>query len=171
MRQVKPLLWITTLAGVWLLTSFDTVSDRYREWIPYFMKRAELEKSVFVDTGTREMVNPGKIWIAGDSIYVVERYKGVHVIDNTDPANPRQAGFLVAPGCMDVAVKGGVLYLDNAVDLVSFDLARRAETSRLKNYFPEPVSPAGDRYNRGGSEMILVGWKQSTINDEEERRR
>jgi hypothetical protein len=157
------------LAGVGLLTSFDTVPDRYRGWTPYFMERADLEKSVSRSDGVREMVSPGKIWIASDRIYVVERYKGVHVIDNADPAHPAPVGFIVAPGCMDVAVKGDIIYLDNAVDLVAFDMAAGVETARLKNYFPEPVSPVGDHYYGGSSRMILVGWKQITKQEERGR--
>ncbi len=147
------------LVGVWLLCASDIAPDS--KWTPYFMERSELERSVFFANETKQMVNPGKIWVDGDDIYVVERYKGVHIIDNTDPANPRQTGFIVAPGCMDVAVRNNLIYLDNAVDLVTFDMEARVETGRLKNYFPEPVSPEGDRYYNHSSEMILVGWKQT----------
>ncbi len=172
MGRAKPVLWCAILAGVWLLTSSDIVPSQYSGWTPYFMQRADLEKSVFMAPETRELVDPGKLWIAGDKIYVVERYKGVHIIDNSDPANPRPTGFLVAPGCMDVALHGNVIYLDNAVDLVAFNLTSGTETSRLRNYFPEPASPAGDRYynssNRDG--MILVGWRQITKTKKEEGR-
>ena len=167
MKRVRPFLWGILLAGVWMLSSSDVVPDRYGGWTPYFMQRAELEKSVKLAPGAREMVDPGKLWIAGDKIYVVERYKGVHIIDNSDPTDPRPAGFLIAPGCMDVALRGEVIYLDNAVDLVAFDLTTGSVTSRLKDYFPQPASPRGDRYHNyqpGG--MIVVGWRQATENRE-----
>ncbi|MDR2882859.1 MAG: hypothetical protein LBU98_03685 [Alistipes sp.] len=163
MKRVKPLVWGVLLAGVWMLASSDVMPDRYGGWAPYFMQRADLERSVKMAPEAREMVDPGKLWIAGDKIYVVERYKGVHIIDNSDPANPRPTGFLIAPGCMDVALRGDVIYLDNAVDLVAFDLSTGAETSRLRNYFPPPASPVGDRYHNfdyGSSDMIPVGWKR-----------
>jgi hypothetical protein len=160
MRKLKSVLWGAGLVAVWLLSSSDVAPYSYRGWTPYFMKRAELEKSVRA-AEAREMVNPGKIWIEGNTIYVVERYKGVHTIDNTDPKNPKTTGFLVAPGCMDIAVKGSVIYLDNAIDLVAWDTASGAVTARLKNYFPQPASPAGDRYYGDPDQgMILVGWKQ-----------
>ena len=168
MGRVKPILWGVLLAGVWLLTSSDVVPLRYGEWTPYFMQRADLEKSVKMAPEARELVDPGKLWITGDKIYVVERYKGVHIIDNSDPTNPRPTGFIIAPGCMDVALSGNIIYLDNAVDLVAFDTASATVTTRLRNYFPEPTSPAGDRYHNNGnsSGMILVGWKQITKTQE-----
>ncbi len=149
--------------GVWLVCTSDIAPVQYSGWTPYFMKRAELENSVFpAADGAREMVDPGKIWVTDSRIYVVERYKGVHVIDNTDPANPVREGFIVAPGCMDVAIKDGIIYLDNAVDLVAFDLTAGTVTKRLKNYFPEPLSPTGHKFHGDdSSDMILVGWKQA----------
>jgi hypothetical protein len=169
MARLKPYLWGVALLGVWLFTSSDAVPDMYGGWKPYFMERSELEKSVFWSSVPRTMVDPGKLALDESRIYIVERYRGVHVIDNSNPANPRPTGFLIAPGCMDVAVKDGVIYVDNAVDLVAFDLEAGVETKRLRHYFQEPVSPTGDRYWNSSSDMILVGWKQ-TANAEEERR-
>jgi hypothetical protein len=160
MRQLKPFLAGAMLLAVWLLASSDIMPDRFYGWIPYFMKRSELEKSVSLLNEARAMTNPGKIWVANDIIYVVERYKGVHIIDNSDPVNPKNSGFIVAPGCMDVAIKDHYIYLDNAVDLVTLDLNTGRETSRLKDYFPEPVSPTGLHYSAHSSDMILVGWKR-----------
>ncbi|MDR1670910.1 MAG: hypothetical protein LBR57_00125 [Alistipes sp.] len=166
MGRAKPFIWGAMLMGVWLVASSDVAPNPYAGWTPYFMERSELEKSVF-RTQSKEMLSPGKIWTDDENglIFVVERYKGVHIIDNSDPSNPSPAGFIVAPGCMDVAVKGDVIYLDNAVDLVAFDMAANnglgQETERLENWFTEPVSPVGERYNNRSSNMILVGWKQA----------
>jgi hypothetical protein len=166
MKKFKLFLWGAALTAVWLLSSSDIAPNRYNYWSPFFMKRAELEKSVHI-APAREMVDPGKIWIAGDAIYVVERYKGVHKIDNSNPSSPKAVSFLVAPGCMDIAVKDNMIYLDNAVDLVAWDMNAARVTERLKNYFPEPVSPTGSVYlNHRDEGLILVGWS----NDYEEGR-
>ncbi len=158
MKRLKPLLFVVVLTGFWLLASSDVQPDHYT---PYFMERAELEKSIRLETSPRDMVNPGKIWIAGNTVYIVERYKGVHIIDNTDN-NLQQKGFIIAPGCMDVAVKGNIIYLDNAVDLVAVDLTTGRETKRLKNFFPEHISPESSRYGDYGrdQDLILVGWEK-----------
>jgi hypothetical protein len=130
-------------------------------YTPVFMERSELERSVFYSDGARDLVNPGKIYYKHPYIYVSERYKGVHVINNSDPANPRREGFIVAPGAIDMAVKGATLYLDNAVDLVAFDLGTKQVTERLKNIFPEPISPDGlYNYITPPDGYVLVGWKK-----------
>ncbi len=165
MRWLKPFVFTVTMAAVWLVASSDVAPDRYDGYRPYFMERKELERSVFYADGARDMVNPGKIWVDGSVIFIVERYKGVHIIDNSNPGSPVQTGFIVAPGCMDVATKGGIIYLDNAVDLVAFDLSSGVVTERLKNYFPEPASPNGQRWYNYLPDKIVVGWKNGNTDN------
>jgi hypothetical protein len=75
-------------------------------------------------------------------------------------------GFIVAPGCIDMAMKGDVLYLDNAVDLVAFDFAIKQVTERIRNVLPEPAAPNktvyyyGDRSGKG-KDLVLVGWEST----------
>lgn len=158
MRRLKPFAFFLTLAGVWLLCASDT-APYYYNYVPWFMKRADLKNSVFYSAGGRDMQEPGKIWVLGDKIFVNEKYKGVHIIDNTDPSSPERVGFIVAPGCIDMAVKDDIIYVDNAIDLVAFDMVRNKETGRIPNYFPELRSPEG--YSAyPPSDMVVVGWKK-----------
>jgi hypothetical protein len=137
--------------------------NEYAVWIPIFMKRADLEQSVKYATESRPLKNPGKIYCKDHYIYVNELYKGVHVINNSNPAHPVNEGFIIVPGCIDMAVKGNILYVDNAVDLVAFDLITKQVTQRIKEVLPEPSSPGYWNYypyNRP-KDMILVGWKDN----------
>ncbi len=166
-RRVKLLGFFILLAGVWLLASSDVAPPPASYYVPYYMELSELRKSVSYTSGKREMQNPGKIWIrdGGSEIFIVERYKGVHIIDNSTPAAPVQTGFIIAPGCMDVALKGSIIYLDNAIDLVAFDLDSREVTERIKDFFPEPSNPAGDsRYYPTPSNLVRVGWQKVNAN-------
>jgi hypothetical protein len=63
------------------------------------MTRADLEKSVFYQPVGRNLEDPGKIYYKFPYIYVNEKYKGIHLINNSDPQNPVKEGFIVAPGC------------------------------------------------------------------------
>lgn len=134
------------------------------KYVPVFMTRTDLEKSVSYKEGKREMKDPGKIYIHGDRIFVNEKYKGVHIIDNSNPANPLQTGFILAPGCIDMAVKENIIYMDNAVDFVAFDMQNKTETKRIKNFFPERKnSPDGSNYDSGHNrpkDYILIGWRK-----------
>lgn len=133
------------------------------DYVPVFMSIDELRASVRYEAGGRDMLNPGKIYYKSPYIYVSERYKGVHVINNTDPSNPIKEGFILAPGCIDMAVNGDVLYIDNAIDLVSFDLLKKEVTSRVVDVFPEPLSPSGGMYyGDRPAGTVLVEWLSSS---------
>ncbi len=159
----KSILFSLLLLGLGTALLLRGESLRYDRYTPLFMKRADLEKSVSWEDAARTMADPGKIYVRGTELFINEKYKGVHVVDNSDPTNPRFKAFIVAPGCIDMAVKGDILYLDNAVDLVAFDLNARQVTERIKNFFPEHLAPDGrsGNYWDRPQDMILVGWRDN----------
>jgi hypothetical protein len=149
-----------------LISGFDVEPENF-EYNPIFMLRSELEKSVRLES-PRILVNPGKIYLKDDLIFINEKYIGIHVIDNSNPSEPENIAFLHIDGCIDMAMKDNVLYADNAVDLVSLlvkpDLTGIQVTSRIKNVFPELLSPDGrglsSREQMARPEnSILVRWK------------
>jgi hypothetical protein len=150
---------------VFLMVAFpiDAVNE-YTVWVPIFMKRADLEQSVKYADESRPLKNPGKIYCKDHYIYVNELYKGVHIIDNSNPAHPVNEGFIIIPGCLDIAIKGDILYADNAVDLIAFDLINKQITHRIKEVLPEPPAPGYSNYHpyNHPKDMILVAWKEKT---------
>jgi len=160
MKRFFLLLIVISLSG----SAF--APEREVTWNPVFLSREALDNSVKYISGARDMIRTGKIYYRAPYIYVNERYKGVHVINNTDPYKPVKEGFILAPGCIDMAVKGNILYLDNAVDLVSFDLDSKQVTKRIRNVFPEPLPPEDflfNVYNRPEG-YVLVEWKKNNEN-------
>jgi hypothetical protein len=161
--KFKMLFVPLVVAGIFASTSFTY--PEYWNYIPVFMKRADLEKSVSYLSEGKDLENTGKIYYKSPYIFVNERYKGVHVINNSDPYKPVKEGFIVAPGCIDIAVKGDIMYLDNAVDLVAIDLNTKQVTKRIKNVFPEPLSPENQSFYGYDSsrdpDFILVAWKKN----------
>lgn len=131
------------------------------------MNRTDLEASVKLAGSPKVISNPGKIYLYKNWVFLVEKYKGIHLIDNTDPANPVVKDFLKVPGCLDVAVGNDILYVDNSVDLVgvsvNFNEMKSREVCRKKKVLPEIISPYGyipTNYQRGnrpeGTE--IVAW-------------
>ena len=133
---------------------------------PVFMTRPILEKSI-VFSEARPITNGGKIHTYLDYLFIVENFDGIHILDNSDPANPYKMGFLVCPGAIDVSVKDGVIYVDNAVDLVSIKLTSLPTVEildRVKDVFPEHLPPGAAempeharKENRDAS-YILIKW-------------
>ena len=161
-RKVLIVAMLFALVG---LMAFDVAPPR--EYTPVLLSREDLSRSVF-NQAPQEYSSPGKIYVYNSLILIVDKYKGVHVINNSAPATPVKMGFIHIPGCMDVAVKEGVLFADNAVDLVSVDISTYPEITildRVLNTFPEPTPPGMSyipseysRWNRPRN-TIIVGWE------------
>jgi len=157
-------LWIPAL---YLLVS-GFVFEPLSQYDPVFMLRSEMERSVRLE-GPRDILQPGKIYLKDNFIFINEKYAGIHVIDNTNPLDPENFAFIHVDGCIDMAVKDNVLYADNAVDLIALSLNPQMTgiqvTGRVKNVFPEMQAPDGFgltyRQNQARPQnSILVRWKQ-----------
>jgi hypothetical protein len=123
------------------------------------------------------IVNPGKICLYGDYIFINEIAKGFHVIDNSNPASPRPVAFIHLPGNIDLAIKDNLLFADSYVDLVWFTIdqpAQPAAAGRLEEAFPNVLPPIENEYPMQEVDWkkgVVVGWEVKTITEEEERSR
>lgn len=151
---------------LFILTGFDNEQVYYGPYNPVFMLRSEMEKNVKLE-GPKAILNPGKIYLKDHLIFINEKYRGIHVIDNTNPEDPTNIAFINVDGCIDIAMKNNVLYADNAVDLIAIKLDEHMTeievTERIKNTFPEPVSPEGreltwQERQAAPEDAILVRW-------------
>lgn len=133
------------------------------EYNPVYMSRQELNNSVKFETA-RPLKNTGKIFMKGSYVFVGERYEGVHVIDNRNPRDPKNVGFIAISGNVDVATKGNVLYADNAVDLVAIDISNMPAIQILKRVeesFPEANQvrpPDGGDFQYDASKGYIINW-------------
>lgn len=91
---------------------------------PIVMTYGDLRSSFAVEA-PRSVVKNGKILRYGDLLFITERFAGIHVIDNRDPAHPERLQFLRIPGTVDMACKDGVLFADNTIDLLAIDVSAR----------------------------------------------
>ncbi|MGZ3952066.1 MAG: LVIVD repeat-containing protein [Flavisolibacter sp.] len=120
----------------------------------------EAAKANIKSNAPKTIESPGKIFVYGDYVFLNEFDKGVHIIDNSNPANPIQKAFIDIPGNQDIAVKGNVLYADMYGRLVSVDISDPLNAKLLKDVpdvFPERSYQGGFRAN---STMIILGWEK-----------
>ncbi|HSI90242.1 MAG TPA: hypothetical protein VK927_03955, partial [Adhaeribacter sp.] len=132
---------------------------------PIMMSRSQLEASISMKE-PQPVSSPGKLYKYGHYILINELYKGVHIIDNQNPASPQNVAFVQVPGNVDIAVKNNVLYVDNAVDLVALDLSdvnNIQAGSRIRNAFPKLLPPDGLTFNMEEAgvpkDAVIIGWK------------
>jgi hypothetical protein len=142
--------------------------DRHTDYSPILMTRSQLENSISFHPA-RDFIRPGKIYTKGQYIFINEKFKGVHVIDNINPSNPQKIGFIMVPGSIDIAVKDNSLYVDNATDLVTIDISKINEpkvTDRVVNAFPELIPPDADvvpgNYSSADrpQNTVIISWEK-----------
>jgi hypothetical protein len=163
--------WILAATIFVMLSSLkcnEPFTPIYTAYNPVFMKRADLENSITLNV-PRGLGTPAKIYSKDNYLFVSEAGLGVHIIDNSDQKAPKKTGFLKVLGCYDMAIKGSILYVDNATDLVALDLSNPEKlviTQRIVNAFPEPVPPDNlavrpehSKENRP-TDMVLVKWNK-----------
>ena len=105
---------------------------------PLYMDKASLRAAVRVEPA-RPLDRIGQLHAVGTWLFVGERNRGVHVIDNADPAVPENVGFIRVPGNTEVVVRGTHLYADSYVDLVTLDVSDPANVrvvDRQQDIFP-----------------------------------
>ncbi len=165
---MKKLVFITILTVSFLYFPVMVSKGYYLNtgYEPVLMKRTALENSITADS-PRSLQNPMKIYFKDNYIFISEKYKGIHVIDNSNKTAPENIAFITVPGCIDMAVKNNTLYADNAVDLVAIDISNISnaeEVSRLKHVFPELIPPDNfsvpAKYQVGNrpEHTIIVEW-------------
>ena len=143
MRMQQKYLFISgVLIFISLLQSClkDTCTHSYSyTWFePVYKTPAQVRQSIKSGIAAEVKV-PGKLFIKGHYIFLNEINKGVHIIDNTNPAAPVNKGFINIPGNIDIAVKGNILYADLFTDLVAIDVTDPLNTVTKKiigNVFP-----------------------------------
>jgi len=142
---------------------FQPERRKASEYTPITMTRAELNQSVKIQAA-RALRQTGKIYVRTPYLFINDKYEGVHIIDNTNPANPQKIAFIAVPGCLDMAVKGNSLYVDNAIDLVTINISNPSQPQfikRIESVFPiNVVSPDGYSYDITG-DKIIVGWTRN----------
>lgn len=141
----------------------DKCTSRYSYWEPVYKTKAEVRANI-KNNASKEIERPGKIYIRGNYIFLNEVDKGVHIIDNSNPAAPRQVSFIDIPGNLDMAVKGNILYADFYTDLVAIDISNPQSVLVKKfaeNIFPERVWGNGFSPNPN---MVIADWiKKDTV--------
>ena len=159
-----------------LLLGLSSCRDQYTEVFtansPVYMSYDDLRAAVKT-TGSNDLVNPGKIYFKEGYIFVNEEMKGIHIIDNKNPQNPKNIKFIEVPGNVDIAIKNNILYADSYVDLVAIDISdinNPKEVNRVKDAFPYMTpKPKDENYRLASVDQekgVVIDWEIKKIRQE-----
>ncbi len=132
----------------------------YHRSIPFYLSVSDLRLQAVSLGEPKSLSAPGKIYTYGNYLFINEISKGIHIVDNTNPAIPRFINFINIPGNIDLAVNSDVLYADSYVDLLAFDISDPAlihMVKRVEDVFDEQYS------NR--TKGLILGYKDTVITE------
>lgn len=133
----------------------------YVQLTPIYLTKDEIRAGSLTNEAPRELCNPGQIYYYNQHIFINERGEGVHVINNQDPENPTNIAFLNIPGNDDIAIKNGILYANNYIDLLSIDI-RNFNNATLISRTPDVFEPQWEDVSTG---EVLVEWEQQEVTE------
>jgi hypothetical protein len=126
-------------------------------------------------TSPQPFIDAGKIVTHGQYVFVNEHFKGIHVIDNSDPKMPKDITFISITGNSNFTIKDNILYADNGRHLLVIDITDvknakfvtvikdHYKAEDLRDEYPQGHSGWFECYD--ASKGLLLGWKLTTLND------
>lgn len=169
----KNLLLILFVASLGFQSCEKNNDDsKYADYLvarPLKISKAEFKNSVDI-IAPRPIEESGKIYAYQNYIFVNDKYRGVHVIDNSNPKAPKKVSFIKIAGNVDISVKGDYLYADSITDLMVLDISDINNikiVNRLVNVLRNNIVwPAGaDFFEWEGidySTEMIIGWETVT---------
>ncbi len=168
----KNFLLLLFVASLGFLSCEKNDDDKYADYLvarPLKVSMTEFKNGVDI-IAPKPIEESGKIYAYQNYIFVNDKYRGVHVIDNTDPNDPKKISFIKIAGNVDISIKDDYLYADSITDLVVLDISdinNITIVNRLDNVLRDNIVwPAeADIFENGDIDYeneIIVGWETVT---------
>ncbi|MBX2816809.1 MAG: hypothetical protein KTR24_12455 [Saprospiraceae bacterium] len=150
MKTIQSVLLLLVFSGTMTGCLKDQCEER-RTFVrsdPVYIGEAELHGDISVGPST-QMENPGIIYIYKNYLLINELYRGIHILDNSDPTAPSPLAFINIPGNQHFAVIENQLQANRYNALVTIDISnpqQAEEKSRIENAFEELYFHEGRGY-------------------------
>ncbi len=134
----------------------------------------QFKEEAIAITDPTPIYESGKIYAYKNYIFVNDINRGLHVVDNADPTNPKTISFIKLEGNYDISIKDDRLYADSYGDLVILDIsditnikkAKRIENAIYQEFWCTvgfdvewPQADYFDYSNFDSNTEAIVGWE------------
>lgn len=144
-------------------TTPDLIVEAYR---PVY---GHLSQSSISIKSARPIKNPGKIYVYQHYLLINEKQAGIHIVDNSNAAQPQQLGFIEILGNSDMAIKDDILFADHLGSLVAlksnqFTSIEELGKLPLNNWLLGVPPPSGSYFECvDQSKGIVIAWQKVTV--------
>ncbi|GAB4374647.1 MAG: hypothetical protein Kow0075_00460 [Salibacteraceae bacterium] len=140
----------------------------YMANVPVYADKESLQAEIG-SSNPKPISGAGKIMLKGSYLYLVEPYRGIHVIDNSNPSAPVPISFINLPGVVDIASTGNTLYADSFTDLLIIDITNPLEIKllrKIENVFEQVLPTIDNEYTAVApdpAEGVVIGWRLTKV--------
>ncbi|MEM6395109.1 MAG: hypothetical protein AAF741_02090, partial [Bacteroidota bacterium] len=164
------LICLSITAAMSFTSCLEESCDAYTTYIAYepVVIYPEDYRVEVIPEGPRQICTPSGFYYYQDHLMVIEKNEGLHIIDNENPGNPDFVSFLPIQGAVGLAVYEDVLYINNANDLLTFDLSSIEQPrmlNRVEEAFPA-YSSFSDNSPFGNAGGIIIDYLETEMTQE-----
>lgn len=147
----------------------NALTGKVDAYVPVYNSLSDVQKISVV--AQQPTLLAGKIYAYKNYIFQNDLNTGIHIIDNSDPQNPKKIAFIKIPMTSEIAVKGNYLYANNYVDLVVFNITNAANPQFVKRV-PGVFSATSQKFPTASngyfqcpdvSKGIVIRWELQNI--------
>lgn len=127
--------------------------------------------------GIRATSKAGKIYAYGSYIFQNERNEGIHILDNSNPAQPKKTAFIRIPFNTEMAVRGNYIYANRLNDMLVINIQdplHPAVVKTMADVFPlinqEHPGISGYYVCPDPAKGIVIDWELKTVDNARCRR-
>ena len=164
---MKNVIWTLVVILIVFTGCKDKQFKKYTANVPVYTDfetfRKELGTVKYESAKTIE--KKGNIYFKDNYLFILDNFKGIHIIDNSNPASPVNKGYYAITGITGMAIRNQYLYVNAYVDLIVIDVTNidsPIESGRVENIF-EYAWPSHDpQYPLAEvdpSKGIITGWE------------
>lgn len=118
---------ILVILGILLFTNISCKDELVRTQsftvrVPVFMTAKQIRSQVIRPQAPKSLGSAGRIYLYKNFLLINEPNKGLHIVDNSNPARPIFLNYIQIPGNSDLAINQNMLYADSYMDLLVFNL-------------------------------------------------
>jgi hypothetical protein len=142
--------------------SKDSAYERYAIYRPVYMTKESVRNNIR-NGQPAPIWQPGKLVWKDNYVFLNDLDRGVHIIDISNPAQPKTVSFIQIPGCVDLAVNDHYLYADCYTDLVTIDISNPLQIQVkqfLSGVFPQRVY---DGFEQDTASVIQEWVRKDTL--------
>nr|WP_297919297.1 hypothetical protein [uncultured Allomuricauda sp.] len=168
------LLFFLSFTPIFFSSCSDSTpdDDQYAEYVvarPLILSKADFANGVDI-VPPQPIDESGKVYTYGDYIFINDKSRGIHLVENSNPQQPVKIAFIEIPGNVDISIKDNFLYADSIMDLIVLDISDITDiqqVNRLENVLREgvifPFEADIVEYGSYNYETdVLVGWETVT---------